>query len=1138
MTTTPTFWGNLGRVNSGDVGPTGDDQYDGVVTALANGNFLVAYTDDSNSAGASSGLDIVGRLYDPEGQPLGASFQLNTYRTVDDENNAEIAALSDGGFVMVYEDDDAAGTSLVYQRYDASGLSVASGAILNDPGADVLSQPRVAVFPDDSFVVTYTREIGGNDNVRAKVVSSTGTVGAEIPVRSHPDDPRAADVAVLGNGNFVVTFVEDDGSDQKLEFSIFTAAGAPQLNSNIVSPGTVNEDPQVVALDANRFLIVWSDETDFENEQIYGRIYSNGGADLSGLLNLATNGDDDTEPAIAPLDDGGFILIYDQDFVGEAIRGRRFDADGNPVGSEFTVEATQPLVVTPEVALLSDGRFVVTWDNYGTSTDVFGRIYDPRETLIVGTTGNDVLTGRREASTVSGLGGNDTLFGVSGDDTLYGGSGQDDVYGRTGDDLVVDSDALSADHYDGGSGYDTIDYGAIPFFDGVTIDLQSGLVTFDGGFADLAVNFEAGVAGGDADLLGNAANNELFGAEGGNNGLFGRSGDDLLRGLSGADSLFGGVGLDDLDGGSGDDAVYGDAGADTAFGDAGDDRIRGGSGHDFLGGRVGDDRLAGGSGDDSLYGAGGSDTAFGDLGQDRLEGLGGADRLYGGLGNDSLDGGSALDSLFGGSGSDRMVVGPGEAQDGETYDGGSGTDVLTVHSAAAIPAAAEFLSIEYAVVYGTSAADSIAVAIPAGAVFLFGESGGDDLRSGEGGDTVMAGSGDDVARGQAGDDRLVGHDGADTLLGANGDDTAVGDSGNDRIGGGSGSDWMLGEEGRDRLNGGSGVDTAAGGAADDTVVVDTEADLVLETAGGGLEDQVRSNALNYSLGSGVDGFVERAHINQGIGDADLRGNDLDNILLGNRSANRLFAFSGDDTLNGRSGVDILTAGSGDDTFVVDTVGDQVRDFDGQGTDLVRSRVGYTLPDGTANAFVENLRLEGGGADIDGGGNALDNSLEGNRGSNELRGYAGADRLFGALGDDTLFGGQHGDRLEGSSGADTLYVGEGDTLFGGSGGDWFRFNGNPTGSGGSGGPVIRDFDGVSLNAANGADKLVFATGVESGSFAYIGGAAFSGGGDSEARYAGTRQVQVDQDGDGAADVAFLVDGLLSAGGLTATDFVWL
>ncbi|MEO1193736.1 MAG: hypothetical protein AAFY02_18415 [Pseudomonadota bacterium] len=115
---------------------------------------------------------------------------------------------------------------------------------------------------------------------------------------------------------------------------------------------------------------------------------------------------------------------------------------------------------------------------------------------------------------------------------------------------------------------------------------------------------------------------------------------------------------------------------------------------------------------------------------------------------------------------------------------------------------------------------------------------------------------------------------------------------------------------------------------------------------------------------------------------------------------------------------------------------------------------------------------------------------------------------------------------------------GDVAFGGSGGDSFCFTKVRLGVGGSGGPMIRDFEGELLNAANGDYKLVFATELEVGTVAYIGAAGLSSAGDSQACFNGSRHVQVDQDSDGMSDIAFLVDAVSNDGQLTATDFVWL
>ncbi len=240
-------------------------------------------------------------------------------------------------------------------------------------------------------------------------------------------------------------------------------------------------------------------------------------------------------------------------------------------------------------------------------------------------------------------------------------------------------------------------------------------------------------------------------------------------------------------------------------------------------------------------------------------------------------------------------------------------------------------------------------------------------------------------------------------------------------------------------------------------------------------DVLRSDAAAYTLGSGIEGFVERANLNKLAGSGKLVGNENANNPVGNSTDNVLLGGSGDDVLNEGLGRDTMNGGHGDDTFMVDTATDKVKDFSGQGRDLVRAETDFTLTDGGVSAFIENLRLQAGFGNIDGAGNNLDNTLQENTGGNALRGLSGSDSIEGRDGDDSLYGG---------SGSDRLAMESGNILFGGSGGDSFHFDGASLGSGGSGGPVIRDFD------ADAGDRLVFANGLEVGSFTYIEAAAFS------------------------------------------------
>ncbi len=108
--------------------------------------------------------------------------------------------------------------------------------------------------------------------------------------------------------------------------------------------------------------------------------------------------------------------------------------------------------------------------------------------------------------------------------------------------------------------------------------------------------------------------------------------------------------------------------------------------------------------------------------------------------------------------------------------------------------------------------------------------------------------------------------------------------------------------------------------------------------------------------------------------------------------------TGNDWLDGGPGSDTMIGGTGDDTFIVDTAGDTVTESAAQGSDRVRSSVGYTL-----GANVENLTLIGSAA-ASGTGNGLDNSIFGNGAANTLSGLGGNDTINGGAGADTMLGG--------------------------------------------------------------------------------------------------------------------------------------
>jgi Ca2+-binding RTX toxin-like protein len=248
-------------------------------------------------------------------------------------------------------------------------------------------------------------------------------------------------------------------------------------------------------------------------------------------------------------------------------------------------------------------------------------------------------------------------------------------------------------------------------------------------------------------------------------------------------------------------------------------------------------------------------------------------------------------------------------------------------------------------------------------------------------------------------DHLIGYGDADTLTGNNGNDTLEGREGNDTLLGGANNDSLSGGTEDDMLDGGSGDDSMDGGAGNDTYFVDSSKDVTKDTGPGTDIDTVKST-VSLTIDDSIENLTLLGTAVSGTGNAGK------NVLIGDDAANTLDGAAGDDTMQG---------GKGNDVYVVDDLGDSVKESSGQGTDLVKSAVTFAL-----GANLENLTLTGNNS-VNGTGNELKNAITGNSANNLLSGLADHDTLSGGDGNDTLDGGLGNDRMLGGKGADLFIV---------------------------------------------------------------------------------------------------------------------
>ncbi|MDD5755085.1 MAG: VCBS domain-containing protein, partial [Methylococcales bacterium] len=383
--------------------------------------------------------------------------------------------------------------------------------------------------------------------------------------------------------------------------------------------------------------------------------------------------------------------------------------------------------------------------------------------------------------------------------------------------------------------------------------------------------------------------------------------------------------------------------------------------------------IATGHGTDTLNNI---DNLVGSNFSDSLTGNSSANVLDGGDGNDTLDGGAGIDTLIGGLGNDVYII--GESTDVVIEKVNAGTDTVWAGANYTLPS-----YVENAVLIGTS---DLSVTGNSDTNVLFGNNGNNTLDGGTNGDSMEGGAGNDTYVVDNSADVVVENvdSGNDTIqssitrvLDTNVENLVLTGSSSINGTGNELANTITGNSGANVLNGASGIDTLVGLAGNDTYVVDNVLDRVIENAADGI-DLVESS-VSWTLGANV----ENLRLN-GADSINGTGNELSNVLTGNSLSNRL---------DGGLGADSLTGGAGNDTYVVDNVGDIVKETSTGGYDGVESSVNYTLP-----TYVELLMLTGSATDATGNNTA--NALIGNTGDNLLDGRGGRDTMQGGVGNDT------------------------------------------------------------------------------------------------------------------------------------------
>jgi Ca2+-binding RTX toxin-like protein len=592
---------------------------------------------------------------------------------------------------------------------------------------------------------------------------------------------------------------------------------------------------------------------------------------------------------------------------------------------------------------------------------------------VYGGSGNDIIHGGMDNEYIGTATDNDTLFGGDGDDTIDGQRGDDILHGDAGNDTLTGGDGSDALY--GGVGNDTLDAG------GWTV---TGLGLLQERSNDL--------------LVGGEGNDTLIGGLGRNSYVFDQGfGQDRLH-LTEAQGYWASNGTPS------ETAVLtfreGITASSLAISMVGDDLVIG-SGTDRL--TIVDYNLRQGASIEFQFSDGSAlspvqqalltirsggprgETMVGGGLDDTFHGGGGDDTLRGGGGNDLFVGGAGMDTIYGGAGDDTIRYGIGDGRDhiyGNAADQ-SGIDTLELEAGINQQNVTLYRDGSHLYVVLNETGNYIKANWTAGAA----DQSIDLIRFGDGSALTAA---QIEAMSLPAPPQLIYYGNT---------------AGSPVTGNALSNDFNT-------ISGGSASQTFVGGGGDDRYFVGEGhyKPLIVEDVAGGV-DTIYSQHAYYELDSNVENLIATQGTWIYPDPRTFVGNALNNVIDVSQGG----AYDSGYRLDGGAGTDILIGGVSNDTYVIDSLADQIIESPrNTSIDTVEASISYSI---AGHNELENITLTGSGATT-ATGNALGNRLDGSSST-------GANALAGGLGDDIYVVGAGDTVMElADEGVDTVIVNTG------------------------------------------------------------------------------------------------------------------
>jgi hypothetical protein len=333
-----------------------------IAVPMGNGGFLTLWqtTDGRDS-------EIFGQRFSDNGEKQGFEFQLNEFS--EDGQTEPTAALLDSGSILAMWDSDPWRSTVKGRELDANGRPVGTEFDISNSGhwnvnipADGLAQSNggniLALFDDT------------DESVKFALLDQNFTVinQADVFTGSRWSDKLANDVTSLNDGNFVAAWESEAGNEWDVYARIIAPDGGFVSDRIRLNNFTANDqtDADLTPTSDGGFLAVWeSEDQDGDGGGIVGQRFDSGGQKVGFEFSVPQSSRGDQEdPSVLSVSDNAFLVTWESSInEGDSnVYGRFIDGDGNGLTDEFVInDQTARDQFDAHAFSLSEDRAVVTF---------------------------------------------------------------------------------------------------------------------------------------------------------------------------------------------------------------------------------------------------------------------------------------------------------------------------------------------------------------------------------------------------------------------------------------------------------------------------------------------------------------------------------------------------------------------------------------------------------------------------------------------------------------------------------------------------------------------------------------------------------------------------------------------------------